>query len=593
MSPSRLKENQTTYFDIFLKPNNIHDILSQAYQANTPGSPSFKKFLTPSEFGAKFGASNDSINSWVHFLNNNGLHTRVMKNRLLIKVSGKVSIIQRLFNMKFINAEYHRNPIQFGNAAPRIPKKMKKSVLSITGLTEHNPRYLSVYSSMPFSRKSNNSSSNIGFTKHFSNHYHLSPLYSKNMLGQGETVGIIAFENIKKSNAFSFWKHEHANINKKRLKVEKISSPMYNSRNTVQDSDETTVDAEYSGSVAPKANVKIYYVNSSEPTLTNFIDAYEQSYDENVNCSTSNSWGLMDSGLIRILRNRRLLTPAYKTLLSLIFAQGDLQGISSFIASGDSGAYNFMVRSNIKKQAMLDRSLNSSDVAISNPFITSVGGTSLPFKIKVFPQSNECISNTRERSWGGDYYWNIFKKNPNLIERHPEILVNATVGSTGGFSHQYQTPVYQENISGVNTFCARNYLSILGQPIFNSHLITGSDNGRNYPDLSANADPLSGYYFYKASKKFSNWGTTGGTSIVSPQYAASTAVITSGHNRIRMGFWNPQIYKLAMSSASPFTPLNFTDENSNLYYTGQPGTIYNQATGLGVTNFNKLFELYK
>ncbi len=78
-----------------------------------------------------------------------------------------------------------------------------------------------------------------------------------------------------------------------------------------------------------------------------------------------------------------------------------------------------------------------------------------------------------------------------------------------------------------------------------------------------------------------NWIPSGGTSIASPQMAATAALINSQPGRKRMGFWNPQIYQLASQTDSPFRPLNDTTDNSNLYYTGQTGTVYNQASGLG------------
>ncbi|KRN26527.1 hypothetical protein IV38_GL001519 [Lactobacillus selangorensis] len=61
-----------------------------------------------------------------------------------------------------------------------------------------------------------------------------------------------------------------------------------------------------------------------------------------------------------------------------------------------------------------------------------------------------------------------------------------------------------------------------------------------------------------------------------------------------MGFWNPQIYKLAQDKdKTPFTVLDSDSNNSNLYYVGQPGKVYNQATGLGTVNFEKLYDAYQ
>ena len=76
-------------------------------------------------------------------------------------------------------------------------------------------------------------------------------------------------------------------------------------------------------------------------------------------------------------------------------------------------------------------------------------------------------------------------------------------------------------------------------------------------------------------------------SFVSPQFNGSTAVIDSylGH---RIGLWNPSMYSFAASSASPVTPLNqVSSNNDNLFYTGNPGELYNPATGLGVPDLAK------
>jgi hypothetical protein len=68
--------------------------------------------------------------------------------------------------------------------------------------------------------------------------------------------------------------------------------------------------------------------------------------------------------------------------------------------------------------------------------------------------------------------------------------------------------------------------------------------------------------------------------------AAANAVMNSGRTT-SIGFWNPQIYKFAQQADSPFTVLDGMN-NHNLYYTGQPGKLYNQATGLGTIDFDKL-----
>jgi kumamolisin len=115
---------------------------------------------------------------------------------------------------------------------------------------------------------------------------------------------------------------------------------------------------------------------------------------------------------------------------------------------------------------------------------------------------------------------------------------------------------------------------------------TGFGNGRAVPDLATNADPADGLPVYAAS--VGGLAEYGGTSFVDPQLNGSTAVIDSllGH---RVGFWNPTIYAAAASRNSPFTQLNqASTSNDNIYYTGNPGQLYNEGIGLGLPNLAKL-----
>jgi kumamolisin len=78
-----------------------------------------------------------------------------------------------------------------------------------------------------------------------------------------------------------------------------------------------------------------------------------------------------------------------------------------------------------------------------------------------------------------------------------------------------------------------------------------------------------------------------GVSFIGPQFNGSTAVIDSvlGH---RVGLWNPNLYAFAAGPDSPVTPLNQVGTgNDNIFYTGNPGQLYNEATGLGVPNLAK------
>jgi subtilase family serine protease len=83
------------------------------------------------------------------------------------------------------------------------------------------------------------------------------------------------------------------------------------------------------------------------------------------------------------------------------------------------------------------------------------------------------------------------------------------------------------------------------------------------------------------------------TSFVAPQLAGLSALINSA-NGSQAGFWNPQLYRFAVQKDSPLHPLNDTGANNdNGFYTGTPGTVYNQATGLGTPDVTALANKLK
>jgi hypothetical protein len=112
---------------------------------------------------------------------------------------------------------------------------------------------------------------------------------------------------------------------------------------------------------------------------------------------------------------------------------------------------------------------------------------------------------------------------------------------------------------------------------------------REVPDVSADADPQTGYSVYTDGA----WGSIGGTSAATPLWAAFTALANASApcRGLALGFVNPALYQIAGSSylnnftdvtnASPVTGLANNDAlqiNNNLY---PIATGYDMATGLG------------
>ncbi|MFD1126045.1 protease pro-enzyme activation domain-containing protein [Lentilactobacillus raoultii] len=593
LRPSRVKLNTHMTFDIVLKPKNEQGLFKRAMAVNTPGNAQFKDYLTPSGIRAAYGQSTRVTHQWQVYLKRHHLKTFVYDNGLLLRVSGKVRYIDKTFKTNVSKATYHANPLQFSKAKPTIPKDLAKTVWTVLGMGAHNRKYVFPDADVQMMTHHLNMPKQINTPKQFADLYHTEPLYKEGLTGKGQTIGIIAFGTLVKSNAFKFWQHQGAGTNHDRLKVESVPGSTFKKGYISRDEAETTMDVEYAGALAPKANVKVYWEQNPLATPMDTINAYSNAFNENQVSSLSNSWGIGPSSISKMLVNRKVQSPDYRQALNLVLAQGALQGISCFTAAGDTGALINSLRGISGNHALLDRTISDSDPLSANPWITSCGGTIPPATRTIHQKGlNFKASIKKERSWGPDYAWEYLQKHAHNMKMILAIT-HGLDGSGGGFSHLTATPTYQLGVPGVNTFNARQYFSNLAQPIFNPPLIHGKDSGRNYPDVAADAGGLKGYLIYQKEKKYSPWTGGGGTSIVGPQFAGMTALINSQSGRPRMGFWNAQIYQLAQQPDSPFHPLNDTTNNSNMYYTGQPGTVYNQASGLGTIDFAKLAKVYK
>jgi kumamolisin len=217
----------------------------------------------------------------------------------------------------------------------------------------------------------------------------------------------------------------------------------------------------------------------------------------------------------------------------------------------------------------------------------------------------------QQRAWGWDYLWQATATiNAAPLADTADSLV---AGGGGGCSTTEPVPSYQQGVSGtqagfgVQYLTPTTYINVGGDLIepsewnFNPkpNLTAIQSTGRALPDVSTDGDPYSGYLLYEPS--FATIPVTattgpepvlqggwGGTSFVAPQLNGSTADIDSylGH---RVGFWNPSIYSFATSHNSPFTPLQQAGtSNDNVFFTGNPGAVYNESTGLGIPNLTSL-----
>lgn len=578
--------------DIVMKVQDQAGLAQYIKETTTPGSAHFRKYLSTSQFKAKYGASPAAINATTQYLKAFGISSSVYPNNLIVTATGTVAQFNKAFSIELQAAEYQGKKFHATKANPKAPSAVANNILCILGLSDYSNLKTNAVKQVPLDNpnaveKAAPAPSGL-MPKDLVSNYNVKPLYDKGATGKGQTIGIVTLADFNTDDAYAFWKYN--NIDVKANRITKINVDGGSPLSEAVGSDETTLDVEQSGSLAPQADMRVYVGPNSD---TGFVDTFSKAISDNIAQQISVSWGESET-IIDAFVQYQMETPEYAQTFNQLYMEAAAQGTSMFASAGDSGAYD------------ASRDLGSYNLSVDNPgdspYITSAGGTTLPFTLHSAAY-NVTINVPKERAWGWDYLYPYF--DARGLNTPAGWAARYFVGGGGGFSTVFDTPDYQQGVPGVNTYAgvkqwtpSDDFFSVSRDAA--PTIVTGTASGRNVPDISMNADPYTGYSVYFSlpvgdgdDSIDTGWASYGGTSFVSPQLAGLSALINSANND-RVGFWNPQLYRFATSANSPLHPLNDQGaDNDNVFFTGQPGTVYNQATGLGTPDVAALAAAFK
>jgi kumamolisin len=572
-------------------------------------------FLSVSQFAATYGQSQANVALLESYLAQFGISTQAYADNVDVVATGTagqfdqaLSVQQKQFHVPQMSghgfAPLPAQTVHGTSQSPMLPNGIARSVLAILGLTNYGPfssQAVHVNKSVVQPQAGSPNScialsglpSACNLPSGFAADYGLNPLYQEGATGAGETLAIVTLAALDPGAPQYFWKHIADVPNSKRSVTVVNIDGGPGAPSDASGSGETDLDVEQSGALAPGANVIVYQAPNSDP---GFADAFFTAASQNTADTVSTSWGEAETFLQASVASGTE-TPAYVAAFDEAFLELAAQGQSGFDAAGDAGAYD--------DSDELGTTNLDVDTPADSPFMTAAGGTTLPWTGQLTgPDGTATVTVPAQRTWGWDYLWQPIASitGTSLLN-----TAEANIGGTGGgFSELEPTPSYQQGVSGTQNFHAVQYLTPttfqtvapgLTEPTAwtinpTPAVSQGQGSGRALPDLATNADPYSGYLLYEPSFAGVNepvlQGGWGGTSFVGPQLNGSTAVIDSflGH---RVGLWNPSIYAFATGSSSPFTPLQESGTGSdNLFYTGNPGHVFNQGNGLGLPNMSQL-----
>jgi len=598
---------------VSLKLRDTEQMESLLQAVYTAGGPSYRKFLSPREFAAKFGPTSETIARVTRHFQKAGLQVAQITGTHL-SVAGSAAAMQTEFGVQLHAFEVAPTATSSGfrfrasTGAPQIDAEIADAVQSVDGL-DTRPRFrphlahsIAAQSDgrlidLPAAATPNAANPPGSFTvTDFAKHYDVNPLYHAGVDGKGTTLGIVTLASFTPGDAYAYWQALGLNVNPHRIHEVQIdggSGPVSDAGGSL----ETTLDVEQSGGLSPGSKLLVY---EAPNTNQGFIDAFAKAIDSNAADTISCSWGEWEFFDLAAQGNV-VIDPVTGTQTSSLqaeadlFAQAALQGQSMYVAAGDSGAYDdtgFFTPPSwpIRKGSVV---LSVDDPA-AQQWVTTMGGTTLagPQTFAISSTQNLTINIPTEQAWGWDYLIPLCTDlgfDPLSCGIYPG-------GGGGGVSAYVPLPIYQFGISGIrNTAFGQTQLDYSQTPPAVVGTLPGGFPGRNVPDLSLNSDPDTGYQVYYTDDKnvFSIQTGWGGTSFAAPQFNGVTALYNQalGH---RVGLINFALYELARfgTAYQGFeAPLRDIKEGDNWHYNAHQG--YDQATGLGVPDVaNLLRALY-
>ncbi len=512
-----------------LPDSEQQDILAQLLDAqHDPESPYYHQWLTPEQFGERFGASESDVAQVAGWLAGHGMQVEeVMAGRRSIIFSGTAAQVDSAFGTAIHIYKINNDEVRYANAKdPSIPAALAQVVGGVVSL--HNFR--SEPQHAPLLKPSPEFTSGGTYylaPEDFATIYDLTPLYQQSINGGGQSVAIVARSNIKLADITQFRSFFGLPANNPQIIVNGADPGIV----SFNEETEADLDVEWSGAVAKNASIK--FVVSKSTNSSDGVDLSAQYIvNNNLAAIMSTSFGLCEAAL----------GSSGNSFLNALWQQAAAQGITVLVAAGDSGAAGCDSAS--AATATHGRAVNG---LCSTPYSICVGGTEF---------------NDKSHS---SLYWstsNAPGTQSSALSYIPEVVWNESgpgegLWSTGG---------------GASTLYAK--------PSWQAGTGVAADGKRDVPDVALTAAGHDGYLIFQEGSLY----VVGGTSAASPAFAGIMALAVQ-HAATRQGNADTVFYSLATKQHAGGASVFHDIVSGNNSVPGQTGFTaaqgYDQASGLG------------
>ncbi len=556
-----------------------------------PASPLYHQWLNPDQFAARFGMAQSDIDKVQGWLEQQGFSIdSVARSKNLIRFSGTVGQVEQAFQTQMhfytVDGEKHFAPA----TTLSVPSAIAASVATIANLDDFRPHAMHIRSNVVQPRPgfTSGQSGNVFFAPgDIKLVYDLNPLLNAAINGAGQSIAIMGQSSVATSDIENFQNAAGLPVKDPTM----VIVPGSGSPTAFPgDQSESDLDLEWSGGIAPGA--EIFFVFTGGSTNFGVFDSLQYAIDEKIGTILSISYGACEP----------TISASSATALEAVVSQGAAQGQTILAASGDTGSTACYISPTTTSPPLATQQALAVSYPASSQYVTGVGGTEIS-------QTNSGYYTAGSAYWAAqngtnDVLTSALQYMPEVVWNDSALSVQGGGGLSaggGGVSTLYSTkPSWQKNVPGIPADNARDVpdVSLFSSPAFVPYIYCSSDTSAW--SMGQVASCSSGTFRDSSTQDLT---LAGGTSFATPIFAGMVAILNQQKGYTTgQGLLNPMLYTLASNSTTYASAFHDITSGNNecpsslgsSYCTGaatskySAGTGYDQATGLGSVDLNNL-----
>jgi kumamolisin len=499
--------------------------------------PSLKgRQLSREEYAASYGASQKDFDAVRAFAKANGLKVDAKKSSLLrrrVELRATIRAFNQAFGVELNDYEPSGEKQKGAHfhaivGSVTVPEELVGSVEAVLGLDNRpiaTPKLRVRRNASPAA----NQDAGTFVPPQVAQVYNFPAAPTGTSGGAGQTIGIIELGGGYNPTDITNYFVKTIGITPPTVTAVTLDGGSNDPTNANSADGEVLLDIEVAGSVAPGANIVVYFTTNTD---RGFQDAISTAIHDSTNNPSviSISWGGPESSWAQTAINSMDSTCQSAAAL----------GITITVASGDSGSSD-------------GENGNNVDFPASSPHVLGCGGTALT------------ASNGQRQS---EVVWND--------------QASGGGATGGGVSAVFPLPTWQANAGVPSSATQKKHKKSTqqdgeGATTPETAKKAAGTGGRGVPDVAGDASPETGYQILVDGEQ----EIVGGTSAVAPLWAGLIALLNQQLGK-NVGFLNPQIYPMG---EAPF--FDITSGNNGAF---SAGAGWDPCTGLGSPNGQLLLK---